>query len=1119
MRYPLKALVVLLALLVTACPKLPGMLQRTGEPAQGEQAKEVGSIQGTVDFGAAGRTVQADIGTEIARGATVSLIEVSTGYTVATTVTDATGKFNLTFATGWRPTVNTVYYLEAVKGLSAGKPLPNRVGADLARVRTLISFYDGWQSLSGYYTHALSPTTTAVSIIVSLRSMTPAGSNRRLNASSLLSIMDASAQGTATQPAPVAIPDTGLLPTSMLLDAYLLVLDALTKDSDPFRSAVLDTTDPLYNRILNVPKVVSLASLYPNVQAIGGTIDLIGSGFSATASENVVEFSDVAGGPVPAAVSTVSADLARLTVTVPGGAVTGPVAVTVSGRKMIGPTFYLALQSGHEALDTNGNLYVANESFGTIARITPQGQISTWKTGLTNPRSLTIRNRTMYVTCAGTPTGIVSLNLDDVSAAPLSVGTAGLVNANPRGIAFDATGRLYVANGTNNQIYRFDLSAGTGTPVITSGTNPVSPRGLAFGPDGSLYVASLGDNRVIKVNVTTGAGSLFREGFTSPWGLAFDSIGNMYVSNNKGDSVYRWHKDSDTLAPYADVPSPGGLVTDRGGYVYAIDNTANNLYRITPLGDSSVFASGISSPTGVAKIGNTLYVLSSTNNSLVAVDTTTSNLTTLARGFNNPFGLAYDSTRDCFYVSNPGNGTIVRVNRTTGASATVLTGTGTGYGGAYGISYRNNRLYLRSNERVLSYDVTNFANPTIATQSVMLSNQGIAKDTAAGSPNNGSYYIASGANRILRVVGDTGSTSYGSSSGTNRVVVFKEGDANLNNPRDVAVDGAGKVWVASQFAPGRLTVYNPNGTPFNANITDGVSNPLGIAFDGTKVWVANHDASTITSYNITTGAKVDTISTGTDHPRNLCFYNGSTYLAMDEGIGRVTTGTYTRINSNLAGYQDIEADANGLYVLSGGGRKLDWDLVTDTAWYSNYQGPSFFWKDATDFWMTDSLRFTRYSMGYWVYRLIGAANWISGPTHAGVDSNGNVYLNALSICSTEVVNRLKTTAPQEEWTYNVAGINCWVPMTGAFCYDNNGNFYISSRNGLTVQRVDATGNVVTLANSGVDGSHTTYGAWAEPDGSAVYQTNEAFHRIERVNISGTTGTRTVLPYGLSSAEM
>lgn len=1117
MRYSLRALILLLALLVTACPRLPGLLPNTGRGGSIDaQAAQTPPIRGTVDFSTPGRTTQTTIG-EIAKGATVALIDSTTGYTIATTLSDSEGKFVLAFANGWKPTNGMVYYIEAVKGLSAGKPLPNRVGADMARVRTLIKYQDDWFSMSGLGI-IVSPTTTALSIIHSLRSMTPPGAGRHIPANSLISIMG-STPGTATTPAPFTNPDPGLMPNQMVTDTYLVVLNALAKDFDPFRAAMIDTGDPLYNHVLNVPSVVSLASLYPNVQAIGGAIELIGSGFSATASENVVEFSDVAGGPVPAAVATVSADLARLTVTVPTGAVTGPIAVTVAGRKMIGPTFYLALESGHEALDTDGNLYVANESFGTIARITPQGQISTWATGLVSPRALTLRNGRLYVTCAGAKRGVVSLDLDNPLAAALDFGTSGTI-LDPRGIAFDPTGKAFVSDGANHKIYRIDSAASTPTALTLTGDPLNNPHGVAFGYDGRLYVANLGANNVLGITVATGASLIFKQGFSAPWCVAFDSMGNMYVSNNQGNSVYRWKKETDTLAPYADMPSPGGVVADRAGYVYAIDNNSNNLYRITSMGDSAIFASGISSPTGISKVGNKIYVLSSTNNSLVAVDTGTSALSTLARGFNNPFGLAYDNVRDCFYVSNPGNGTIVRVNRTTGASTTVLTGTGTSYGGAYGLSYRNGRLYLRSGQKVVSYDVTNFANPTVEYESVMQANMGIAKDTAGGSLNNGSYFIASSNNRILRVAGDTGATTYGSQNAANRVVVFKESDGNLNNPRDVAVDGSGKVWVANQFAPGKLVVYNPDGTSFASNIIDGLSNPLGINSDGAKVWVANYDNSTVTSYNPANGAKIDTISTGGDHPRNLCFYNGNMYLAMQEGIGKITGGVYTRINSELAGYNDIEADANGLYVLAGAGRKLDNDHITHSAWYANYHGPNFFWKDgAGEFWITDSARFTRYAMGYHEYRLIGALNWISGPTLAGVDSNGNVFLNALSVCSKEVVNRFKVAGTREEWSYNVGGVTCWVPMTGAFCNDTAGNFYISSRNGLTVQKVDSTGAATTIANSAVGNEHTTYGAWAEPDGSAVYQTNQALHRIEQLSITGTNGNRSVLPFGLSSAEM
>lgn len=1118
MRLLLSGMMLLLILLVTACPRIPLLSARQAPGSTLQAAGEVEPIRGTVDFSVPGRLTQGTLG-EIAQAATVALINTSDGYTIATTTTTADGRFVLYFANSYRP-AEGIYYLEAVKGLSAGTTLPNRVGADLARVRTVIQRRDGvWRSMSGTVV-MVNATSTALSIILSLRSMTPPVANRQIDPASLIGVMGSDPE-TADAPSSYTYSNSALMSPSLVRDAYLLVNQALASDRDPFKNIALDSTDPQYDRLLNAPLVLTVAALFPNVQITGGTLDIVGSGFSATPSENVVEFTNVSGGPVPATVSTVTADRARMTVTVPPGAVTGPVAVTLAGRKMIGPTFYLALQSGHEAIDSSGNLYVANETFGTISVITPQGQVRTFATGLTSPRALTLRNDRIYVTCAGAKRGVVSIDLRTPTNPIVDHGTAGVI-ADPRGIAFDGTGRCFVSDGTNNLIYRIDSAASAPVSLAVSGTALSSPRGIAFGSDGRLYVANYGDNRVLTIDVTTNASSVFKEGFTFPWGVAFDPIGNLYVTNNRGNSVYRWHRATDTLSPYADMPSPGGVVADRSGYIYAIDNTSNNVHRITSQGDSAVFASGISSPTGIVKVGNTLYVLSSTNNSLVSIDTATTALTTLARGFNSPFGLAYDDARDCFYVSNPGNGTITRVNRSNGAAATILAGTGGSVGGASGIAYRAGRLYIRSNRRVVSYDVTNFAAPTVQYESLMLANQGVAKDTSA-STNAGSYYIASGAyNRILRVIGD--GQEFGSRDGTNRVVVFKDaaGDPNLSGPRDLSVDGSGYVWVVNPAANGgKITTYAPNGSTRFAPITDGLSNPLGINRDASTIWVANHDNSTVTGYSAATGAKVATIPTGTDHPRNLVVSGTSLYLVLDEGVGRIasyaTAPSYARIYSGLTGYNDIEVGSDGsLYVLNNAGRRIAADLSTDNAWYSNYHAPNFFWQGGGDIWMTDNIRFMRAGAGDWVYRLIGVTDWNSGPTLAGVDSNGNVYLNGTSICSHDVVNRIKPGPPQEEWSYPVVSpITCWVPNTGAFSSDSLGNFYISRYNGLDVTVVDAAGS--SRAISGRSSDHTTYGAWVEPDGTSLYQSVQSHHRVEQINVG--TGARTILPYGLSSAEM
>ncbi|MBI4571009.1 MAG: hypothetical protein HY723_03595, partial [Chloroflexi bacterium] len=129
----------------------------------------------------------------------------------------------------------------------------------------------------------------------------------------------------------------------------------------------------------------------------------------------------------------------------------------------------------------------------------------------------------------------------------------------PEGIALDGAGRLYIADTENCQVRRVDPNGvivsvfghescgyGMGGDADLAGwlhTN--HPRGVAVGPEGTLYVADLVNCRVravteaARVTAFAGGGSCggshdggeaTRAGL-SPWGLAFDQEGNLYVAD------------------------------------------------------------------------------------------------------------------------------------------------------------------------------------------------------------------------------------------------------------------------------------------------------------------------------------------------------------------------------------------------------------------------------------------------------------------------------------------------------------------------------------------------------------------------------------------------------------
>ena len=74
--------------------------------------------------------------------------------------------------------------------------------------------------------------------------------------------------------------------------------------------------------------------------------------------------------------------------------------------------------------------------------------------------------------------------------------------------------------------------------VSTFARGFLAPRGLAFDAAGNLYVANGGNGTVSEVT-SAGTVSTFASGFAQPCGLAFDAAGNLYVANFAGNTVRR----------------------------------------------------------------------------------------------------------------------------------------------------------------------------------------------------------------------------------------------------------------------------------------------------------------------------------------------------------------------------------------------------------------------------------------------------------------------------------------------------------------------------------------------------------------------------------------------------
>ncbi|MDE0265148.1 MAG: hypothetical protein OXJ37_22290 [Bryobacterales bacterium] len=267
---------------------------------------------------------------------------------------------------------------------------------------------------------------------------------------------------------------------------------------------------------------------------------------------------------------------------------------------------------GGIAVDTAGNVYVADSNNRRVRRIDPSGNIAT-----------------------------IAGNGRQGSAGDGGPATAAQL-FNPSDVAVDASGNVYIAEGLGNRVRKIDATgtistvAGTGEAGSGGDGGPAAqaqlnrPSAIAVDADGNIFVGEYAGYRVRKIDtvgtITTIAGVGTKGGagdggpanaaqFNFISGLAVDGSGNVYVSDMNEVRIRKiapegtittiagtgipGHTGHGGPAIEARIRTPGGIALDSSGNLFLTEFWAGRLRRIDPAGVITTIAgTGEQSSTG-----------------------------------------------------------------------------------------------------------------------------------------------------------------------------------------------------------------------------------------------------------------------------------------------------------------------------------------------------------------------------------------------------------------------------------------------------------------------------------------------------------------------------------------
>jgi RHS repeat-associated protein len=512
------------------------------------------------------------------------------------------------------------------------------------------------------------------------------------------------------------------------------------------------------------------------------------------------------------------------------------------------------------AFDSAGDLYIADTWDSRIEEI-PVSNTTQWGISMTAGHMYTIAGN------AGGATGTAGDNGPPTSA---------YLHA-PGGIALDASGDLYIADGGNNRVQEIYVTGGNawGVSPVTAGdiytvagsaagTAGISgdggasrsaylsnPTSVSTDSSGDVYISDAGNNRIQEMAAAAG----------TQWGVPSMAVHGIYTI--AGSATGTAGSSGDTGAATSALLDGPQYVSWSGSNLYiadALNNkvreiagtnhtqwgsvsmTANHIYNLagtgTPgyTGDSGIGTSGtLNNPLSLALgSGGDLYIADANNNHIRKLAVATGFISTYAgngytvgsagdggpatqAGLYSPMQEAFDSSGD-IYIADAGNNRIQEIAASTHTQ--------------YGIAMTGGEVYTIAGQANGQYNGTtgSQSDGTVATNAYLNDPWGIVVDPA------GNLYIADTGNNRIREVPLTSHTQFNTAmtagdiytiAGQASGVAGNSGDlglatsAYLNDPNAIAMDAAGNIYISDSWNNRVQEIAAVSGTQWGQSMTAG----------------------------------------------------------------------------------------------------------------------------------------------------------------------------------------------------------------------------------------------------------------------------------------------------------